>query len=248
MTDSADSSPGISNIADAPPQVPPRPLSPAEEAAAILAHELRGPLSVVLGYLGILERSPDEEVRSHAIGAARRAVERMDSLIDDVLRSINPGSACEPELLQRISVREFVSGMVADLPPSDVDVEVLAEDDGLVVASELQLARAFGNVLCNALKFSPSGSTVRIVVRTQLDRVLITVEDEGPGVPPEECDRVFGRFERLPRDSDVPGFGLGLGITRDIIATAGGTVRIRSRDDAAGTCVAIDLPCAPDPS
>lgn len=245
MTDSADSSPVVRDPAGAS-QTPARSLAPAEETAAVLAHEIRGPLSVVLGYLGILERTTDEQVRSQAIDAAKRAVESMDSLIDDVLGSLDPQSARKPASLELVSVRECVSRAVADLPPSGVYVEMLATDEALVLASHSQLARAVSNVLGNALKFSPSGSTVRVVVERQLSRVLVAVEDEGPGIPQEEHERVFEPFGRLPRDSGVPGSGLGLGIARDLVEAAGGTVRIRSRDDAPGTCVVIELPCAPE--
>lgn len=221
-------------------------LTPAEEAVAVLAHELRGPLAVVLGYLGILERPIDAEAKEHAIGAARRAAQRMDALIDDVLGSLYPAPdrALAPRAV--VNVREIVSQAVADLPPSDILVVVVAEDDGLVLANEPQFVRAFGNVLGNAIKFSPGNGTITVSVANEAGRVLLKVEDEGPGIPAADRERVFLPFERLARDSDTPGTGLGLGLVRTLIEAQGGSVSISARAEAPGACVVIDLPCAPE--
>ena len=220
-----------------------RRLTPAEEAAAMLAHEIRGPLTVVLGYLGLLARVSDERSREHALSAATRAAEQIDAIIDDVAASLEPGDA-KPIACTPVPVRDVVDRIVGDVPTSDVAIIVRAQDGCVAWANELRLARAFGNVLGNALKFSPARGTVTVSIAEQGGRVLLAVEDQGPGIPPGECERVFGAFERLSRDADKPGSGLGLALARDAVSAFGGTVRVLPRPEAAGACVVIDVSAA----
>ncbi len=96
------------------------------------------------------------------------------------------------------------------------DLEVLADTD--------QAVRAVGNVLHNAIKFSPAGGVVEI--RGRLDDggelVTLSVADEGPGIPPEELERIFERFFRGDRSRGTPGTGLGLAIVRHVLRAHGG--------------------------
>jgi two-component system sensor histidine kinase MprB len=103
-----------------------------------------------------------------------------------------------------------------------------------------QVLRAVGNLLDNAVKFSPAGSPVEVTVGP--DR--IEVRDNGPGIDPADLPRVFDRFYRAPAARAVPGSGLGLAIVREIVREWGGTVRAANHPDG-GAVVSIGLPPPP---
>jgi len=213
------------------------------DAAAVLAHELRGPLTVVSGYLDLLGRAKDPQAREYALGAAHRAVRRMDALIDDVLESFD-GAAATPRPLQAVDLGCLLESLIADVPAYRSRVVLHAAFVCRAQADELRLTRAVSNVLDNALKFSPAGTRVRVTLREEGERVAVVVEDEGPGIPPRDADRLRGRFERLARDDAVPGAGIGLGVTVDLIEGMGGTVQIGNRAHQVGARIELRLPAA----
>ena len=117
----------------------------------------------------------------------------------------------------------------------------------LVLGDEEALARALGNLIDNAAKYSLSRSPieVRVAEEDTDSRPLVVVEvaDRGPGIPEEERDRVLEPFVRLERDADRPGTGLGLGIVRNVTAAHDGVMSIAERDGG-GTVVRLEFPRA----
>jgi two-component system sensor histidine kinase MprB len=103
---------------------------------------------------------------------------------------------------------------------------------------EAALERAVVNLLDNAVKFSPPGQTVDVVLR----HGTLTVRDRGAGIPPEELPHVFERFWRSPSARAMPGSGLGLAIAARVVREAGGTVTLTAASDGPGTVARIVLP------
>lgn len=227
---------------DRPPVA--RDMGTAEGDAALFAHEMRGPLAVVSGYLDLLRRASDERTREYALGAAQRAVSRMDALIDDVLGTLNgtpqPESAFTP-----VDPVAVVRVLLAAVPVYRSRVSLVNSCTMFVRADQLHLERALANVLDNALKFSPSESTVLVTVTDANEWVHFIVEDEGPGIPPEDAERLRGRFERLDRDMQLPGFGIGLAVTVDLVESMGGEVVLGARSGGSGARVVLALPALP---
>jgi signal transduction histidine kinase len=124
-----------------------------------------------------------------------------------------------------------------------------ADTDQTAVRTDANLlTQALGNVLENAVKYSPEGSTVAIRSYRSGDEIVIQIEDEGPGIPPERIARIFERVYRS-RAEGVPGLGLGLYITRSLIEILGGRVEAGSRGDGVrGLRVTIVLPLRGPPS
>ena len=100
-----------------------------------------------------------------------------------------------------------------------------------------------GNLLDNSLRYCTAGSEVTLAVATNDDVATISVTDDGPGVPPEEHERVFERFHRLA-DSTIPGSGLGLAIVREVARAHGGRAFMESGPEGRGTRVVVTLPRA----
>jgi two-component system sensor histidine kinase KdpD len=126
-------------------------------------------------------------------------------------------------------------------------VEVdLAGDLPLLELDPVLFEQVLVNLLDNAAKYAPAGSTVTVAARALEGKVVVEVRDEGPGIPEAELERVFDKFYRVRRGDRGPaGTGLGLAICRGFVAALGGTIRAASRPDRPGAVLTIELPSAP---
>lgn len=218
------------------------------------SHELRTPLSTIMGYAELTRRTPDDPAAlSHAMGRIQAESGRMASLVDDLL------------LLARLD-----SGRPLDRADVDVSRQLIETvNDARVVSPDhrwrltvppepLQvtgdrdrLHQVFANLLGNAIRHTPTGTTVSVSVAGDPGAaggpgsVEIVVRDDGPGMPPSMVGKEFERFSRgdSSRTRTSGGAGLGLSIVRAIVAAHDGAVHITS--SSGGTTVAIRLPAAP---
>ena len=202
--------------------------------AADASHELRTPLTAIRGDIDLLQRHelpPDE--RAQVLDEMGQAAARMERMVADLLvlaRSEGGGTGRADE----VDLVELVTGLVQsgeqlDLPPAGTRPIVLADPaalDGL-----------FRNLLENARRH---GDTVRLALRTEAGMAVVEVADDGPGVSPEDRERIFDRFYRAPSLRNTPGTGLGLAIARMAAEQAGGSVALL--DSAVGARFEVRLP------
>jgi two-component system OmpR family sensor kinase len=210
------------------------------------SHELRTPLTIIRGQLEVLaaeEDPPPEQIR-RVQGLVQAEIARITRLVDDLL------------LLARTEQTEFLRPEPLDLPSFVAElwdgVSLLAErryelgpiPPGTLLADPDRLAQALRNVLGNAIKNTAEGvGAVRMhVERVAADRVRFLVDDDGPGIPPSDRERVFERFHRTDRARDraTGGTGLGLAIVRAIVEAHGGRVSA-SRSPEGGARIEIEL-------
>jgi signal transduction histidine kinase len=120
--------------------------------------------------------------------------------------------------------------------------------DATVTTDASRCQQIFGNLVANALKYTPEGGEVRVSARVERCHWVVTVSDDGPGIPPEHVDRVFEPFYRLPRDeqSRVDGNGLGLAICREMVGQLGGTISLVC-GHGPGTRVVVEFPIDASP-
>jgi signal transduction histidine kinase len=214
------------------------------------SHELRTPLAVVRG-VGeaalAARRSPGEY--EEAIGSILEEVDRMTNLVETLLR-LSHGDAGAIRLsrqsldLGRLA-REVTSsfGILAEERNQRLTLDIA---DGLVVAADrLVLREAIANVLDNAIKYGPAGSTVTITAQRAGDRAVLAIGDEGPGIPPEYRESVFQRFFRIDeaRSRDRGGAGLGLAIAKWAVEIHGGEITV-GETPGSGAEFRIRLPLA----
>jgi heavy metal sensor kinase len=199
------------------------------------SHELRTPLSVIrgIGEVGLGEtRTPPEY--KETIGSMLEEVDRLTNLVDTLLR-LSHGDAGtvrlsrEPIDLGHL-VRDVVSslGILAEERKQQIDVDIA---DGVsVTADRLVLREAVTNIVDNAIKYSPPGSTIEVRVNATANQGVVAVADAGPGIAPEHRDRIFDRFFRLDeaRSRDNGGTGLGLAIAKWAVDVNGGHVSVES--------------------
>jgi signal transduction histidine kinase len=224
-----------------------------------VSHDLRMPLAQILlaSETLTLGRERDDADRGRLTASILRETRRLLGLVENVLLFSRTGSVKLTPNLGAVSVDTLFAEVVEA-------VHLALEDAGqkLVVMSYTEngvgpsvwgdralLRQALVNLVDNSLKYGPRGQCVRLTASPQESRVHITVEDEGPGIPPEKREAVFLPYERLERDqsSERTGSGLGLAVVRQIVTACGGSVSIANGKNK-GTHVVVALDGTTDPS
>jgi signal transduction histidine kinase len=208
-------------------------------------HQLRTPLTVVRGFIGILRRGwPDTADREHILGAMNRQCVVMGSLIEKLIlleqwdQSAFPADA-EPIDLSRL-VEDVVVPIAESFPARDVRLRLAA--GALARIDPSDCAHALTNLLDNALKYAPDGP-IDVTLVADGDCIRLAVVDHGPGMSAAEAEHAFDRFFRGARNRDVAGSGLGLAIARRAVERARGTLSLATVPGQ-GTCFTIELPRA----
>ena len=211
------------------------------------SHELRNPLAVIRTNLEVTLADPDasaEELR-HAAEVVERSSERMARLVDDLLVYARKGTLS----LERnpvdlaLLINEAAEEFTAPATAAGVHLVHHAPGDLWVVGDRLALRQALGNLLANAIRYSPEGTTVRLRGGLEGPWAWMAVEDQGPGIDLVDQDRVFQRFWRgdLREGREQGRSGLGLTIVRQIAEAHGGEVKLVSQVDH-GSAFALWLP------
>lgn len=211
---------------------------------ADVSHELRTPLTVIRGELEAIQdgvRSADEQ----QIATLLQEVEVLTRLVDD-LRTVALSEAgvlplhLEPTDLG-VVVAEAVESAGTAATASGVDLRAdVPEDLPLLDLDPLRLREVVTNLLSNALRYTPEGGLVEVLVSLEGDRVRIAARDSGPGIDAEILPRIF---ERFAKGRGSPGFGLGLSIARHLVEAHGGTLEAES-PPGGGTTMTLSLPTA----
>jgi two-component system sensor histidine kinase KdpD len=208
---------------------------------ATLGHDLKTPLAGARASAENWERRAGQSPESREVAGA---LDRLTRLVDDLLNVVRLESGTARPSRESVSCAAIAEAAVArfgaalDRHALVVDVESPATE---VVVDPAQMTEAIGMGLENAGRYAPAGSEVRFTVTREGDRAIFRVTDSGPGIPPQDRDRALEKFGRLPRDSDVPGSGLGLYIARTLTELNGGTLAL-GKSESGGTAFEIRLP------
>jgi len=203
----------------------------------MVSHDLRSPLTGILGLAQLLELEDSDERRREQLALIASAGATMAHLLDDLLdvAASEAGGTMSIDLVRADllpSLRETARVMEAGAKAKGSTVVLELPEQPLVVAHDpTRVVQALNNLLGNAIKFSPRGSEVVVSVACEEDDVVITVADRGPGIAPDEVERLFAPFvigSARPTAGER-GAGLGLSIVRGIAAAHGGRVTVRPR-------------------
>lgn len=215
------------------------------------SHELKTPLTVISGYLEILESDPDlPEHLTVAVASASEQAVRMQHIIEDLLvLSRLEGTVLSRESGERLSLAAIVEQIVSDLQKTvtgqshrfrlDLDERLF------LLGSEGEIQSVCMNLISNAVKYTPEGSTIDIRwYRNSAGHACLDVEDDGPGIPVEHLPHLTERFYRVDagRSREIGGTGLGLSIVKHIVQRHGGFMHIDSEPGLGSTFHA----CFPD--
>jgi K+-sensing histidine kinase KdpD len=217
-----------------------------------LSHELCSPLSAIQGSASVLDSIPmirgDDRVHS-LVEAISDEVAQLDGFIQNLLNATRVTAGGVSPRLEWADPRDIVNAAIRRrarrLAAHKVEIE-FAEDLPLVNVDSGLIEESCGQLLENAAKYSPSGSTISVGARAEQGRVILSISDQGVGITPDEQQQLGRRSFRSQRhQATIPGSGLGFWIASTFVRANGGTIDVSSRRQGQGTTACIALPGSP---
>jgi signal transduction histidine kinase len=223
-------------------------VSAREQVLGVVAHDLRNPLNLIAETTQLLiEEELPAATRKVLFGVTTRAVLQMNRLISDLLDTVRLDAGRLSLDMEDVSVEEIVYQAEESFRPlayqRGIHLEVFAPKTDIALrADPLRVSQIVGNLIGNALKFTPEQGHVTFRAAPNGTRVIFEVVDNGPGIPPADVEHLFERFWQA-RQNDHRGVGLGLPIAKGLVEAHGGTMAVRSTLGA-GTTFSFTLPAA----
>ncbi len=216
------------------------------EMQRLVSHELRTPLGSIGGLAGTLERYRMSEGELRRVATLiRRESDRLREMVTTFLELERLGAGARRT---RVDLRRVVRDRLEVLAPvaaeRDQHLDLHTDSPAVVQGDPDLLGRVVDNLVANAITYSDAGTTIRLEITADTNRVNLVVADEGPGIPPEALPRLFERFFRVP-GTEPPGSGLGLSLVHEVVGWHGGCIDVHS-EPGAGTTFTVRLPAARD--
>ena len=210
-----------------------------ESFAADVAHEIRNPLTSLRSAVETLDLVSDPAARERLLNILKQDIQRLDRLVTDISNASRLDAELSRDTPRALDLERLIAETTAlyqaTAKPGDVAVRFLPPDfpDPInVPAREGPLGQVFRNLIDNARSFSPAGGEVRVILSRDRGKATVVVEDDGPGLPPENLETVFQRFyTSRPKGTAFGGnSGLGLSIARQIVEAQGGRIHAENRE------------------
>ena len=218
-------------------------MSAIESFASDVAHEIKNPLSSLRSAVETAVRIADPVKQQRLLAIILDDIERLSRLITDISDASRLDAELSRDVLEPIDLEGMLRALVdiheTTRPEGTAHVALTLPERrrGLVVSGiETRLSQVFLNLISNAVSFSPPGGDIRVRAREDGRAVLVTVEDDGPGIPPEKLTTIFDRFytERPATEKFGTHSGLGLSISKQIVEAHRGRIWAENRHDASG--------------
>lgn len=218
------------------------------EFVAMLSHDMRAPLAAARGMIETLATEwnhLDDGLRDDLLERASKNGIKLGGLIEQLLEHSQLEAGRVEPFTESVNVARVVADVTGNLAVLLAGHRVVTEADPRlnVIADRQAAERILTNLLMNAAKYSPDGTTIVVSARSDGDRIAVAVTDQGTGIAPEERERVFDSFYRGSRTNGRSGLGLGLAIVRRLVELHDGTVSIATSDR--GSTFTVLLPAAP---
>lgn len=211
-----------------------------------VAHDLRNPLSGLRMALHVVASETSEVRRERTIALMDRQIDRLARMIDDLLDATRIEAGRLELQLGSFDVREAARDIVRLYEPTAPRHEIVLhvpDEPVRIVADSLRVEQVISNLVSNAVKYSPDGGRVDVLVAGEEDGVAIEVRDQGIGIPRAQIAELFLPFRRRAREV-APGAGLGLSVVRHIVRAHGGSIDVTSAPGRGSTFV-VHLPVEP---
>jgi PAS domain S-box-containing protein len=218
---------------------------------SMVSHDFRTPLSVIQSSAGIMERYSDrlnDSQRAAHFEKINSQIRRMIGLLDDVLTITRADSSANHLALAVVDLDRLCQGIADDFQ-NTIDTQHqlnyrCTSENNLVTVDERMLVQAIVNLVSNAHKYSPEGTTVQFSLQVDAENAVITVSDSGIGIPEADQHQLFEAFNRASNVGAIQGTGLGLAIVKRVVEAHHGTIAIASQVGI-GTTFTVTLPTAP---
>ena len=214
-----------------------------------LSHDLRTPLSSILAAATSLQRHADgyeARIRIELAATIQNEAERMNRFVNNLLDMTRIDSGALAPKREIVDLADIVGTALESMARLLADHRILVDmptDLPMITGDSLLLEQVVLNLLDNAAKYTPKGGRITLTGRRGLDRVVLTVTDDGPGLPPDRLVRVFDKFYRVQAgDRQRAGTGLGLAICRAFVEAMDGTITAANRSDGTGALFTVCLP------
>jgi two-component system sensor histidine kinase KdpD len=219
-----------------------------------LSHDLRTPLTAIRGAAETLSStgdSLDEATRADLLASIAQDTERMTKFLSNIMEMARVETGEINPKRERIQLAEIIEAAVSRVNGAAYAGVAIDESAEYVLADPALLEQILVNILENAVKYGPEGSRIAISAHRKSRHVLISVADEGVGIPTADLPHIFDSFFRATRgDRVAPGTGLGLAIAKAFAEAMGGSIRAQSpridlpADGAPGTVITVEIPAA----
>lgn len=216
--------------------------SSRRQLLADLAHELRTPLSVIRGNLealvdGAFPLTPE------SLAPVYEETLHLGELVEDLRTLTLAETGHFPLSMEPVELGELAEGVVEAVRPvaaeEGVQIAVQREPDLWALGDARRIRQVLGNLLSNAIRYSPPGSTITVTALRQGGEIWVSVQDQGPGIPETDLPHIFERFYKADKSRSEGGTGLGLAIAKEIVQAHGGRIWAENRG---GACFTFALP------
>ena len=220
---------------------------------ALASHELRTPLNIIMGYSTVLKEDSKGDLSDHA-NQVLNAARQMRSILDEMnnLAMLKSDEmTLKPQKVAMEDVLTYACEGIRDIAATRKQNLIYAfSEEAYVVNVDIdKTAQAFGNILGNAIRFSPEGTDITIGVKKDGDQVLSWVQDHGRGIPADKLQKIFEEFYQIepPNTRHYGGLGIGLTIAKGLIEAQGGKIWAESKGAGKGSSFKVSLPVVPSP-
>lgn len=215
-----------------------------KKAVHTIIHELRSPLTAIIGYAGMIEMVNDTDKTGTYIQSIRQSSDRMRDMLCTLLSFFRLDNGKEEVKISPCRISAITHVFETEFMPiamnKGISLTITNHAEAVILTDKDRILQIGNNLLSNAVKFTERGK-ISLTTDYDNDILKIIVEDTGTGMTEEEQQRVFGAFERLSNAATKDGFGLGLSIVQRIVAMLGGTIRLES-EKGQGSRFTVEIP------
>src|SRR5690606_17821921 len=202
-----------------------------DEFIALASHELRTPLTTINGYLQIVKKKLDDPKKITFIDKTLNQVTKLTKLVAEMLDISRIETGKLDFAMEPFDIRELVNDVVDTFRYAEASHTITFAEQGdpvPVMADKMRIEQVVTNLLGNAIKYSPQSNRVEVLLEYEDDSVRVNIKDQGIGITEEQQKQLFTRFYRAEGTDKIPGVGIGLYLSKEIIERHGGTVGVES--------------------